>query len=217
MELNQSLKDIILKNQDKINNNEFLDIYKNSFNFTHSYDCNLAGKFTYILYDAGIDPLKYMNDVIPECFLFEVPELPKLFINNDGCIPKTCISIQEQSFFNIFTDDSVTIIIPENCLEVREYAFGCSRIHNMKIECINKCNIWMLAFYDSVIHNLYLNDLPNNWSFLLTVDKINNLYLPISDNVKAYEWIESIPSPNKTKILKKIENIILSNGELLDI
>ena len=87
MELNNYLKDFIKENLEDIQIGNFLDIYR-KFDLTHNYDCFQCSKFTQAMYNAGIDPLKYTNGIIPECFLFENQEIIK-----DNLIPKNCTSI----------------------------------------------------------------------------------------------------------------------------
>ena len=159
------------------------------------------------MYDAGIDPLQYMDGIIPECFLFEHIFFPESFTK----IPNNIKSIYEQAFSGCTFDRNFPVIIPLTCLEIREYAFAATTIHKIELNCINTCNIWGRAFDDAEIKEMWLNELPINANFLHYVDEIKYLYLPIDDAEKFDEWINNIDDIPTGKI----KNIISSlTGEV---
>ena len=67
------LSKFIKENAELINNNDFNAVYLGSF----FYSDLLRGKFTDVLYDAGIDPLKYLDITVPPYFAYNCKCLPK--------------------------------------------------------------------------------------------------------------------------------------------
>lgn len=105
-----------------LNNNEFKELYK-EFRRSYPDQFNAAGYLTEILYDAGLQPLEYMN-FIPENMFYDF-KMDKLIIpNNIYLLPDYA-----------FTDFKVKhLFIPKSIKAIEEDAFIDARITNIYYE-----------------------------------------------------------------------------------
>ena len=106
-------------------------------------------------------------------------------------------------------------MIPSTCLDVIEYAFASSTIDKIQIDCINKAHIWIYAFDDASIYEMWLNELPTSPHFIAHVDEIKYLYLPTDDSEVANKWVQEYLSRIGKPISDKVECIVSSiTGEV---
>ena len=111
------LAEFIKTHVDEINNNDFTEVYKDAHNsLSHKwYDNNALYKLTEIFLDAGIEPLKYMQEV-PDYYLIHSAI-------TSVEIPDNVKSIGTSAFRTCERLKSVTI--PDSVTYIGENAFTC--------------------------------------------------------------------------------------------
>ena len=120
----KKLQDILYENAELLNKYNFKELYdiaNKSLMYTSMYISDL----TYLLMVAGIDPLKYMDEIPEEYFAY----------NNDLIsidIPGNIKSIGNNAFHDCSRLTSVTI--PDSVTRIGSYAFGnCGGLTNVTI------------------------------------------------------------------------------------
>lgn len=123
----------IIKNpyfQEKIDNNEFTDLYVWLNQKYHDYNNIVIGRTTELLYDADIDPLLYMS-IVPLNFGAGMT-IKKLAIPNNIDI------IGDYAFEYSEIEE---IVIPNSIVKIGNRAFaGCE---NLKIKYLGTVNQWL--------------------------------------------------------------------------
>ena len=128
--------------QEKVNNNEFTKLYVWLNQEYHDYNNIVIGRTTELLYDAGINPLLYMN-IIPLNFGAGMT-IKKLTIPNNIYI------IGDYAFEYSEIEE---IIIPDSIIKIGNRAFeGCEKI---RIKYLGTTDQWL---------NIDI-DLVNNWLY----------------------------------------------------
>lgn len=155
--MNAALQSFIQANLDEIDANDFIGIYNLAERIHFAY----VGELTSIFYEAGIDPLKYLDDYIPERF-FNYQHLPAHY-----SIPKGIRSIRKRSFESV--DGVETIYIPEGCLFIGRLAFRNSESLKHLYIPSSTDNIMSNAIEDNIIihcpHNSYAESFAKSWGY----------------------------------------------------
>ena len=136
-EVDDELKEFILKHSNLINENNFTQLYNEAKKAFQTPNL-LCPKLTEILLEAGINPLQYM-DRIPQYYLaysdisfINIPDHIKYISNSafDGChnlkkieIPESVVSIGDDAFMDC--DSLTSIIIPSNVSSIGSGVFNC--------------------------------------------------------------------------------------------
>lgn len=92
MKISNELKQFIIDNKELIDESKFDTLYRRLNNHLDIYSAEDIGKFTTILYSAGINPLKDM-EIIPSYFL-------SFTTIKDFTIPKNIVSTNPLAFYN---------------------------------------------------------------------------------------------------------------------
>ena len=135
---------------------------------------NIAGEFTQLLYDSGIDPLRYIKKSIPSGFLYQVNVKT---IN----IPKTIKYIRPNGFRYSLLE---SIDIPDNIISIGQEAFkNCLYLKSVKLP--NK--LTEIAFETFInCESLQNIDIPQS------VIKINNNAFKGCNNLKEVKLREGL-------------------------
>lgn len=127
MEISKELKDFIFAHSEDINNDRFTDIYKDFLKLIYKQKGIFTtdiGIFTKILYNVGIDPLIYMDEV-PTFFL------AKQYLDN-LIIPNNIGAVEAQAFLNSTIEK---IIIPDSVIAIGDQAFnGCQNLKSVTFD-----------------------------------------------------------------------------------
>lgn len=104
--------------QNAINSGNFEDAYENIYDknilLANTGDENITPLFTEILYNAGIDPLKYLKH-IPKYFAFKSKK-------TSFDIPNRIETIGNRAF--AYCENLKSITIPKNCNEIGNCCFS---------------------------------------------------------------------------------------------
>lgn len=113
MKITDELQDFLndSANYRLVNENKFTNLYENIYEHSKKWkDTSLIQEFTLLLYNAGIDPLQYMEEV-PNMFLYNS------LYTRDGTINQL----------------KTNFIIPDNVIDIGAAAFAYSCITKIKI------------------------------------------------------------------------------------
>ena len=194
------LSKFIKENAELINNNDFNAVYLGSF----FYSDLLRGKFTDVLYDAGIDPLKYLDITVPPYFAY-----------NCKCLPKelTVLSKVSEIGDNAFRGSNLQHInLPEGLKTISFNAFyECEQLTEITVP-KSVTEIGYAAFFGTSWYDkqpdglLYINNIlhvykgimPNNMSITVKDGTVS-----ISDGAFQYRGIKEITIPHSMKEIGK--------------
>ena len=129
----------------------YLDCASRQRKWLHLRGIYTTGEFTALMYAAGIDPLKYLDEV-PEGFLSYTTSIKNIEI------PTNITSIGERAFYGCSGLTSITI--PKSVISICSVAFGdCTNLTSVTISEGEGCT--SIGGCDYFINNYAFNNCPS--------------------------------------------------------
>ena len=149
MKISNELKKFIIDNKELIDEGEFNTLYRKLNNHLDIYSAEDIGKFTTILYKAGIDPLKDMEH-IPSYFLsftdiknFTIPK--NILITHPSAFYKS--NLEHIYLSNI---GKLGVRTFDNCENLKEITLPPS-LYSIEEECFGECKNLERVIFDTSI------------------------------------------------------------------
>ena len=138
MDISATLKKLIQDHQDEINNNEFDNLYADWTGLTYM--------LTFVLLEAGIDPLETLGWV-PNYYAKESTSITNIKLNDD------IVAVGDQAFANCINLEH--LFIPESVKEIGDWCFyGCKKLkevtYNGTLEELKQVHMHHLSFESNV-------------------------------------------------------------------
>ena len=137
----------ISKNKELINENKWLEVYQNASMLAFSNTNFIIGKFTELLFKAGIHPEYFTGIILPSNFLcnstlseYAVPDGIKVIKDaafdsstiSKITLPSTLVTICKYAFYKC--EQLTEITIPDNVIDIQACAFlGCKNLKEINL------------------------------------------------------------------------------------